>query len=166
MNCPNCAAPLRPIAGRKYLFCEHCSTFHYPEASPETAGSPDRVIRLGERSDLRCPVCDVDLVTATSEGLSLLSCPQCDGLLATNDDFSLLVRLRRAAHEGPPAQPVPLEPVELARTTTCPNCRKAMETHPYYGPGNVVIDTCPRCKVLWLDSGELAAIERAPGSRW
>jgi Zn-finger nucleic acid-binding protein len=38
-----------------------------------------------------------------------------------------------------------------------------MDVHPYYGPGNVVIDTCIDCRVLWLDHGELRKIRDAPG---
>jgi Zn-finger nucleic acid-binding protein len=39
-----------------------------------------------------------------------------------------------------------------------------MSTHPYYGPGNVVVDNCGRCDVIWLDCGELAIIRDAPGT--
>jgi Zn-finger nucleic acid-binding protein len=38
-----------------------------------------------------------------------------------------------------------------------------MSTHPYYGPGTIVIDNCDRCKVVWLDYGELARVVNAPG---
>jgi Zn-finger nucleic acid-binding protein len=38
-----------------------------------------------------------------------------------------------------------------------------METHPYYGPGNVIIDSCSRCELIWLDFGELKQIADAPG---
>ena len=38
-----------------------------------------------------------------------------------------------------------------------------MQTHPYYGPGNIVIDTCEHCNTIWLDYGELAAAVNAPG---
>ena len=38
-----------------------------------------------------------------------------------------------------------------------------METHPYYGPGNVIIDSCGDCDLIWLDAGELKQIEHAPG---
>ena len=34
----------------------------------------------------------------------------------------------------------------------------------YGGPGNVVIDTCERCLVNWLDPGELRRIAIAPDS--
>jgi Zn-finger nucleic acid-binding protein len=35
-----------------------------------------------------------------------------------------------------------------------------MDTHPYYGGGRVVVDTCHRCTLIWLDAGELTVIER------
>jgi Zn-finger nucleic acid-binding protein len=38
-----------------------------------------------------------------------------------------------------------------------------MDTHPYYGPGNVVIDNCGRCGLVWLDFGELDRIISAAG---
>jgi Zn-finger nucleic acid-binding protein len=41
-----------------------------------------------------------------------------------------------------------------------------MDTHPYGGPGNVIIDTCENCSVNWLDHGELQRIVRAPDSHY
>ena len=56
-----------------------------------------------------------------------------------------------------------------------------MNTHPYYGPGNTVIDTprhraacpelcrraagqvCDHCNLIWLNHGELDHIVHAPG---
>jgi hypothetical protein len=38
-----------------------------------------------------------------------------------------------------------------------------MDVHPYFGPGNVIIDTCGKCDLVWLDFGELKQIEEAPG---
>jgi Zn-finger nucleic acid-binding protein len=35
--------------------------------------------------------------------------------------------------------------------------------HPYYGPGNVVVDSCTTCDLIWLDFGELKQIVDAPG---
>jgi Zn-finger nucleic acid-binding protein len=39
-----------------------------------------------------------------------------------------------------------------------------MDRHPYLGPGNVVIDTCSTCDLIWLDHGELTEMVDAPGS--
>jgi Zn-finger nucleic acid-binding protein len=43
----------------------------------------------------------------------------------------------------------------------CPGCAKPMLNHFYGGPGNLVIDTCERCHLNWLDPGELRRIARA-----
>ena len=63
------------------------------------------------------------------------------------------------------AMPVPLEPLELQRRVDCPRCHAPMDVHPYYGPGNTVIDSCRSCGLVWLDQGEITRIERAPGRR-
>jgi Zn-finger nucleic acid-binding protein len=41
-----------------------------------------------------------------------------------------------------------------------------MDTHPYGGPGNVIMDTCEHCSLNWLDYGELQRIVRAPDERY
>jgi Zn-finger nucleic acid-binding protein len=51
------------------------------------------------------------------------------------------------------------------RIVPCPACASAMLSHLYAGPGNLVIDTCERCGVNWLDPGELRRIARAPQGR-
>ena len=38
-----------------------------------------------------------------------------------------------------------------------------MMTHPYMGPGTIVIDTCDGCNIIWLDYGELDRVINAPG---
>jgi hypothetical protein len=81
------------------------------------------------------------------------------------DDFAAIVRKRRARHSGTDGESSPLNPEELKRLIRCPICHARMDVHPHYGPGAVVIDSCSRCRVVWLDQGELAAIERAPGLR-
>jgi Zn-finger nucleic acid-binding protein len=35
-----------------------------------------------------------------------------------------------------------------------------MDTHPYGGGGNAVIDSCFVCRLVWLDAGELTVLER------
>ena len=38
-----------------------------------------------------------------------------------------------------------------------------MSTHRYLGPGNIIIDTCGTCNLIWLDYGELNKAVNAPG---
>jgi Zn-finger nucleic acid-binding protein len=56
-----------------------------------------------------------------------------------------------------------LDRAQLKRKLRCSHCGELMATHPYYGPGNIVVDTCFRCHVIWLDYGEMDIVIGAPG---
>lgn len=160
MNCPNCGAPMELIQRRHYFVCPYCTTFHFPE---EDARGTDGVAVVGAATGLNCPVCEHALVEGLIEGQPVQYCANCRGLLATNGDFREIT-LKRRAQRTASAEPVEaINPTELEREVGCPICARRMETHPYYGPGNVVIDSCSHCFVVWLDHGELGLIERAPG---
>jgi Zn-finger nucleic acid-binding protein len=51
---------------------------------------------------------------------------------------------------------------EDGRALHCPLCKLAMDKHAYGGGGNVDVDSCEQCEVLWLDRGELSRIVAAP----
>ncbi len=90
-------------------------------------------------------------------------CKNCQGFLLTRGSFHLTVETRRARAITPPDPPKPLNRDELNRKLDCPICRQTMTTHPYMGPGTIVIDTCDRCNIIWLDYGELGRVVNAPG---
>ena len=68
---------------------------------------------------------------------------------------------RRPGHEE--GYVLPAE--EIERKIKCPLCEDIMDVHPYFGPGNVVIDSCVNCHLIWVDNGEIVTIERATGPR-
>lgn len=160
-NCTNCGAALKPVAGRNYRCCEHCSSFYFLEPFEE---SSDQVMRLHEVQETRCPVCAVPLELGSMERREVWFCDRCRGILLRCEDFVEIVQVRRARLAGSET-PVPLDLHELRRALDCPVCQRRMETHPFCGPGAVVIDSCSRCAVLWVDHGEIAQIVRAPGRR-
>jgi Zn-finger nucleic acid-binding protein len=147
-------------AERGYAFCTHCGAFHFPEPTS------DGIRALGgARDDLRCPLCHQPLLVATlEERYPAHYCQACRGLLLERASFRGVIQLRRASAAGPGVAPRPLARAELARQVSCPACGQIMDTHPYLGPGNVVIDTCSTCDLIWLDHGELRAMVDAPGS--
>jgi LSD1 subclass zinc finger protein len=162
MNCENCGAPLRHIDGREHFRCEHCETFRF--AAP-LADSIDRVVLLAEAGEHACPACETPLTDAALDGAKVLCCEACRGLLVESDVFAHVNRRRRAEYDRADVTPTPLDRAQFFRQLACPACQQKMETHPFYGPGNVVIDSCANCRLVWVDYGELAAIERAPGKR-
>ena len=57
---------------------------------------------------------------------------------------------------------MPADHDDLKRTIQCPKCNLRMDAHRYAGPGNVVVDTCDNCSLIWLDRGEITRIAHAP----
>jgi Zn-finger nucleic acid-binding protein len=159
MNCPNCGAAMELFEQRRYYYCTHCGSFQFIEH--DAGEGVHAVDRAGADS---CPLCAAPLAASvTNEGYSVQQCERCHGLFMDRRTFAELVTRRRASAGGPGTPPQQIDPRELRRDVTCPRCRQKMDVHPYFGPGNVVIDTCARCDTVWLDSGELTQIVDAPG---
>lgn len=161
VNCPNCAAPLAAARCGSRLECGFCGSVRsLPASRLETC-----VVPLGHPTSHHCPLCGDALVEAVVGEHEGEFCTGCLGILVRTDDFQEIVQQLRAGYTGANARPAPIEPAALDRKVDCPACHATMDVHPYYGPGNTVIDSCGRCGLVWLDSGELTAIERAPGRR-
>lgn len=153
MNCPGCGAAMKAANDTNSLSCAQCG-HHSPEASA------DGVAIIGERVGTLCPLCRVPLLSAGIEGETVCYCGQCHGFLAEIEAFGVIVAKRRAQHSHHEKRTEPFDPAELKRVLSCPNCREHMDAHPYFGGGNAVVDTCEDCRLIWLDEGELAIIER------
>ena len=160
MNCQNCGAPMELFARRRYFFCRHCGTFHFLDA-PEVDG----LQVLARRDDARtCAVCSGPLAESLLDRAhSVEYCERCRGVLMARRTFAEVITRRRAWATGPPTPAIPLDRVELERVINCPACHARMEVHPYFGPGNVVMDSCGACDLVWLDFGEMQQIVDAPG---
>lgn len=142
-----------------YYFCEHCGSFHFPTASQDGI----RLLGAAPEGTL-CPNCQAPLHLATLDNTYRgYQCRDCRGLLLTRSSFRLTVETRRARATTPPDLPKPLNREELNRKVQCPLCQQPMMTHPYMGPGTIVIDTCDKCNIIWLDYGELNRVVNAPG---
>lgn len=140
----------------EYYACSYCTTFSFPETTD------DHVLVTDAPADLACPVCGAPLVHGSVAGSPILYCPRCRGLLLDQLHFAAVVAELRRQFAGAPPPPQPLAARDLDRHMPCPWCGRAMDTHPYYGPGRVIIDNCCACRVLWLDHGELHRIVTAP----
>lgn len=160
MNCDNCGATMRYVDGRGYFTCDYCAARREHDTSHE---GDDRVAFTDAPANANCPTCRERLVEATLDGFAVRACGSCSGILTSHDGFGKVVKHRRVTCDEPRRTPTPIDPREFERTLACPSCARRMEVHPYYGPGAVVIDTCAACGLVWLDRGELRAIELAPG---
>ncbi|MCP4170166.1 MAG: hypothetical protein GY758_05250 [Fuerstiella sp.] len=161
--CQQCGGRAVSVQDREYLQCEYCRSLVFTAENPLTV---DRVTPSGGDLETECPVCQETLCTGQVEEHPVLYCDDCYGLLLKNEDFGAITRIRRTRRAGLEAEACrPLNPGEYDRKISCPNCRAQMEVHPYYGPGNIVMDSCPQCQYVWLDHGELCTVEQAEGGR-
>jgi len=159
MNCPHCGAPMTLFRERDYYYCEHCGSYTFPDQNNQGL----RV--LGENPEgIACPQCQVILNLVTyADFFRGYQCPQCQGLLFNRTTFREAIDFQRSKTKLPSEPFSSYQPAELERKTFCPVCERQMETFQYNGPGNIVIDTCHPCDLIWLDYGELQKVVNAPG---
>lgn len=160
MNCKNCGAAMELVESRRYFRCRHCGSYCFSDSV-----EADGIRIVGQTADaLGCPVCAVPMTHAViDERHPIDFCGICRGFLIPRATFAHVTTRRRAAATTPPVDPLPFDRKELERTLSCPKCGRRFETYPHFGPGNVVVDNCTSCDLIWLDFGEMRKIVDAPG---
>lgn len=158
MNCPSCGAPMKLKSDMQSFRCEYCLSVYFPEKND------DGVRVLDEPSGHDCPVCVTPLVHAFVAKSPVIYCAKCNGMLVAMAALEDTIDALRAEHGSAKAPPPP-DKDDLRRKINCPQCHRHMDAHIYGGPGNVIIDSCETCCVLWLDRGELMRIAYAPDGR-
>jgi Zn-finger nucleic acid-binding protein len=154
-SCRKCGAPREVDPSRLVFVCHHCG-------AEELAPEGQRLFRLGPQANLACPVCGGVIHDAFVAGYPARVCGVCYGSLLRMD---LLVSISDAVRltKGPPLESLPPRTQQPDdRTILCPLGTHQMMSHIYGGPGNVVVDTCEVCHVVWLDPGELLRMALAP----
>jgi Zn-finger nucleic acid-binding protein len=151
-NCANCGAPLHIDREGGVVTCRHCG-------SSQQSSAIAHLVEVVAASDKRCPTCTTSLVSTKLDGQPLLFCQRCEGMLIEMEHFVSVIEAARA-HESPSGTVPPRRQSPGDRTINCPECGQPMLSHFYGGPGNLVIDTCERCHLNWLDPGELRRIAR------
>jgi Zn-finger nucleic acid-binding protein len=131
--------------------CDYCKSVYFPEKND------DGVRVLDEPCDQDCPLCNVPLVRAVLAKCPIIYCKKCGGMMVAMGALEGLIEELRAG-QGAGAAPAAPDKEDLQRKINCPQCHHPMDTHFYAGPGNVVIDSCEDCSLIWLDRGALMRI--------
>ncbi|MGH9558431.1 MAG: zf-TFIIB domain-containing protein [Bryobacteraceae bacterium] len=155
MNCEQCGAAMRADRERGCFVCDYCGSEFVPP--PEADG----VLVLGGTSQL-CPVCAKPLSEGSLESHSLKYCTNCRGMSIPMDDLSSLIGALRVRRDRFGGAILPRDAADADRRLHCPACHAEMDAHPYDGGGNVNVDSCEACGLIWLDGGELRRIATAP----
>jgi Zn-finger nucleic acid-binding protein len=111
----------------------------------------------GEAMFPPCPRCHVPLEAAEYGGFVLETCPRCGGRWTNPADLKAIID-----GEPPPARAqayrVAVDLTGVGGDSLCPRCSVPMEPFNYAGDSGVILDKCPGCAGLWLDSGDLERI--------
>lgn len=141
--------------GQDFFHCQYCNSYDFPDPNQ------DGVALLDEISPYVCPLCEQPLVSAVVQKVRIFSCPHCRGNLVPQSKMLPILR------QAQPAKPLDTDShefqnrTELSRTAICPSCHRTMAVYPYGGPGNIIIQGCEQCQLIWLDFGELSRIIRS-----
>jgi Zn-finger nucleic acid-binding protein len=152
---------MNPVYGQNHFHCPDCNQYEFPEPC-ET----ENIVAIGKTTGFQCPKCPQSLVVGLfNEQIQVCFCENCKGFVIDSESLGNLVTRLRSDYAGRDDIPTPIDPSQMDHRELCPACVEPMDVHPYYGPGSIVIDTCMRCQLAWLDHGELGRIVRAPGLR-
>lgn len=112
----------------------------------------------------QCPRCNVPLQSDTVKDMyfsnvSIESCPSCKGQWLQSDQLEFLAKeydvVLLEFRKIPPLK-------EQLKALTCPSCgiNQPMDKVEHERDAKVILDSCPKCNGVWLDKGELDAIQK------
>ncbi len=152
MNCKQCGAPMTVEDGKNFFYCDYCGSYDFPDPNL------DGVALLNEPSPYSCPICNKPLVTASIGSIHIFSCPVCRGNFIDQSKMLAILRQASSPDGSDEEQYHHLNGDELQRKAICPVCQQIMDSYQYGGPGNIVIQGCRHCEMIWLDFGEIARV--------
>lgn len=120
-----------------------------------------------KRPPMKCPIDSNELVQTKYEAdINVDQCGSCGGIWLDQkeleriqesserdytSEIAALPNLVEQAYAAALAKQKPL--------LNCPSCDKQMERREHGGCSQIMIDTCPSCCGVWLDDGEIKALE-------
>jgi Zn-finger nucleic acid-binding protein len=121
----------------------------------------------GEETGLTCPRDGAHLIETRYEAdVEVDQCPTCRGIFLDEGELRRIQDAverdyRREKNEAPEhtARAYDAAVARSEAALPCPDCGGEMEREEYAHTSQVYIDVCPECRGVWLDAGELEAIE-------
>lgn len=115
---------------------------------------------------MNCPNCQEPLTPMTYEGITIESCPGCEGEWLDPGELKHVVTTRDVLFDeeerraiAAAARITPIEVDREDRDLVCPKCGGQTDAINYGGDSGIVIDKCTTCGGIWLDAGELEKVQ-------
>ena len=114
-----------------------------------------------DQMSLSCPLCKIDLVRWSYEGLNINQCGSCRGVLVVEGRLGGIQAKRERSRAQLETELGETRGRDTRKIVHCPECSSAMEKRIVKRPHSFAIDCCDDCGLVWLDGGELAALQLA-----
>lgn len=115
---------------------------------------------------MKCPTDQTDLQHQTYEGeIEIDRCPSCDGVWLDQGELEKAQENLTADHSdslariGSVAQAYEFARQKAKIPSSCPKCASQLQHEEYGYCSQILVDRCPNCLGIWLDAGELQALE-------
>lgn len=102
---------------------------------------------------MRCPREGTPLVASPFLGVTMDSCPNCDGTFLDAGELALIHGMAEDVVQGEA-----LDTQDPKGSVACPKCSASMVTRWFSPSRRTIIDRCPTCEGIWLDTAELKLI--------
>ncbi len=110
-----------------------------------------------EPSPRHCPRCGGSLAYDYLEETRIERCAVCGGTTLDRDRIRK-IRLRRSRKPAPDPSPAVSTEDAARPDLTCPRCRVTTARKFFSCERPIMIDECPRCRLIYLDPGELETL--------
>jgi len=101
---------------------------------------------------MNCPKCTSVLREMRLEEVDFDYCLSCKGIWFDKDEMAAMAEM---------AADLPkVDPHATKTNFVCPRCGKGLEEMKFMAGAELRIDRCPGCHGIWLDKGEMKAVEK------
>ena len=114
----------------------------------------------------KCPNNCGSLSNATYDGVELETCKKCRGIWLSYGKLTIIVRTKEREWPAATVEKVlaslrrsNVPPLGEDRDLHCPTCGVELDEVNYQGTSNIIVNPCPHLHGVWLDAGELRAIQ-------
>jgi Zn-finger nucleic acid-binding protein len=116
----------------------------------------------------KCPHDGSALVREEDEaGIEVDECPECDGVWLDHGELERIqetveIDYRRELEEVPDTVVQAYKNArgeEARKPLPCPSCNSELTAKEHGYCSQIMVDVCPSCRGVWLDAGELDALE-------
>ncbi len=106
-----------------------------------------------------CPLCGVILLRVKYEGMPAFRCDRCKGYLLEAQRLDGIERNTETPTEKLIEEAGREHHEDTGKRIACPRCKGYMVKTQTPPPAEIHFDSCERCRLVWLDGGELAILQ-------